>query len=284
MRVVEQLAHGLGERLDVARRDDAAGPEAANRLAEAADVVGDGRHAGAERAHERAALVDLGPVGEERDRRLAERAVDLVVREVAEPPLGPVARGRPVAVDRLERIAGDQEPRSVDLPHDLDRVSHPLVGADDPEAEKRPPVVAPLRVAREDRVRDDAEPGGIGQLGQLVAPALAVDDDPLEAAEEPPPEVELRGGAARQQVVRGEDERRTLAKQPVVELRRGEPLDVGDVGAAPAEAGKPERMLDELDRDAEARAAKESGADRIEELAAPVAVRLAVPRRSGTAR
>ena len=123
-------------------------------------------------------------------------------------------------------------------------------------------------------MRDDSEPGGIGQLGQLVAPSLAVDDDPLEAAEQPPPEVVLCGGAAREQVVRGEDERRTLAKQPVVELRRCEPLDMGDVGAAPAQAGKPERMLDELDRNAEAGAAKESRAHGIEELAAPVAVRL----------
>ena len=139
--------------------------------------------------------------------------------------------GRAVAVHRLERVARDQEPRSLDALCHLDRVRHPLVGADDPETEERVPVVAALRVARVDRVRDDAEAGGVGQLGQLVSPALAVDDDPVEAAEEPSPEVALRGSTAWQEVVRGEDERRALAEQPVVELRRGKPLDVGDVGA-----------------------------------------------------
>jgi len=111
------------------------------------------------------------------------------------------------------------------------------------------------------------------ERGQRLAPALAVHDDAVEARVGAAPELRV-GRAARQQVVRGKDERRTLAKQPVVQLRRCEPLDVGDVGAASAQAGKPERMLDELDRNAEARAAKESGADGIEELVAPVAVRL----------
>ena len=49
---------------------------------------------------------------------------------------------------------------------------------------------------------------------------------------------------------------------------------MGDVGASAAQTGKPARMLDELDRNAEARAAKESGADWVEEVATPVTVRL----------
>ena len=69
------------EPVDVVRRDDAARAEAPHGLGEAADVVDDRRHAGAERPQERAALVELGAVREDGDGRLAERAVDLGLRE-----------------------------------------------------------------------------------------------------------------------------------------------------------------------------------------------------------
>jgi hypothetical protein len=101
-----------------------------------------------------------------------------------------------------------------------------------------------------------------------------MDDDPLEAAEEASPQLPLRSCSAREEVMRGEDERGPLAQQPVVDLWRRQPLDVGNVGVPPAETGKPERMLEELDRDPQPRAPKDPRAEWIEELAARVAVRL----------
>ena len=79
--VVEQLAERRRQRLDVVGRDDAAGAERPHGLAEAADVVDDRRHAGAERPQQRAALVELGAVREDGDGRLAERPVDLGLGE-----------------------------------------------------------------------------------------------------------------------------------------------------------------------------------------------------------
>src|SRR4051812_13873478 len=63
-RVGEQLAQRLGQRFDVAGGDDAAGPEAAHRLAEPRYVVDDGGDARAESLEERAGLVELGAVRE----------------------------------------------------------------------------------------------------------------------------------------------------------------------------------------------------------------------------
>src|SRR5207244_3695375 len=59
-RVGEQLAQRLGQRFDVPGWDDAAGGEAAHRLAEPRDVVDDGRDACPERLEERARLIELG--------------------------------------------------------------------------------------------------------------------------------------------------------------------------------------------------------------------------------
>src|SRR5262249_46058217 len=102
--------------------------------------------------------------------------------------------------------------RSIDPLRRLDRVAEALVLADDPEGEKRAAVVAPLRVAGEDRVRDDAQPRRVDELRELIAGALAVHHDAAEPAEEPPPEVALRRRAARKDVVRREDERRIDAQ------------------------------------------------------------------------
>ena len=77
----------VGERLDVAGGHDTPRVERTHGLGDAADVVGDGGHARTERAQEGAALVELRLVREHRDRRLAERAVDLGLRQVAEPPV-----------------------------------------------------------------------------------------------------------------------------------------------------------------------------------------------------
>ena len=190
-RVVEQLAGRLRQRGDVARRHDPARAEAANRLGEAADVIRDDRHSRAERPEQGTALVDLGSVRKERDRCFAEGPVDLPVREIAEPPLRTVSGSLLVALDALERIARDEESGAVDGLRRLDRVADPLVRPDDPEGKECPAVVAPRRIAREDGVRDYAQPLLLRQLGELVAAALAVDDDPLEAPEEAAPEIAL---------------------------------------------------------------------------------------------
>ena len=143
-----------------------------------------------------------------------------------------------------------------------------------PSAEQRAAVVVPLRLAREDRVRDHPQARGVDELCELVAGALAVDDDAGEPAEQTPPEVALARGAARKDVVRREHERCVDAEEPVVQLRRGEPLEMDDVGLAPPEAGEPDRVLQQLHGDAQPRSPEDPGADRVEELGAPIAVRL----------
>jgi hypothetical protein len=87
---------------------------------------------------------------------------------------------------------------------------------------------------------------------ERVASALAVDDDAVEACEEPAPELLLRRRSAREQIVRGQDERAPARQQALVELGRGEPLEVQDVGAPPRESRHPERVLGRLEREPQA--------------------------------
>ena len=150
-----------------------------------------------------------------------------------------------------------------------------LVRPHEAEREHRPAVVGPRRVARSDGVRDHAQLLlRDAERGQRLAAALRVDDDPLEAAERTAPEAGLRGRSPGQEIVGGEDERRPVAQQPRVGLRQRKPLDVDDVGRGRRKARQPERMLQHLQRQAQPRAAEEPRRERIEELAAPVAVRL----------
>src|SRR5581483_6139962 len=115
---------------EVPGRNDETRAEAASGIGEPAHVVRDRGNTGAERAQERAALVELRPVGKDRHRRLAERPVELVVGEVAEPPFDLEAvGGRSVPADRLERIAGDEQP-SPGTANGLDRVAEAFVFPD----------------------------------------------------------------------------------------------------------------------------------------------------------
>ena len=238
--VGEELVDGLRKAGDVARRNDPPRPEALHRLGEAAHVVHDRGHAGAERPEESAALVELGPVREHGHGRLPERTVELSVREEAEPPLDAVPACGAIGLQRLERIACDEQPRPVDASHRLDRVAEPPVRTDHAEREHRGAVVSALHLAPEHGVRDhhdslvrDAE------LGERRAPALAVHDDPLEAAEQLEPQRPLARRAARQQVVRREHRGRAQAQQPGVQLRNGEPLDVRHVRLQTAQRASP---------------------------------------------
>src|SRR5439155_602785 len=76
---------------------------------------------------------------------------------------------------------------------------------DHAEREQCPAVVGSRRRTWVDRVGDDARVDP--QLAKGLAPALGVHDNPIEALEQPLPEVVSRRGAARQKVVRGEDGR-----------------------------------------------------------------------------
>src|SRR5207249_3499409 len=120
-------AGGGGQAVDVARLDDTAGAVAPDGLGDAADVVRDGGHAGAERLQQRPALVELRPVREERDGRVAECAFHFSLRQIAEAPFGELAGLFAVAVHRLERVTGDEEPYPRDLLRGGDRVGEPLV-------------------------------------------------------------------------------------------------------------------------------------------------------------
>ena len=156
--VVEQLAERLLQALDVTRRDDPAGSEGADDLAEPADVVDDRRDACADRLQQRAGLVELGAVREDGDRRRAERALDLARRQVAEAPLGAIAGAlraarRAGSADRRRRAAA----RSGTPSDGLDGVGEALVRPDHPEREHGAAVVGAGRIAAEGGVGDDAE-------------------------------------------------------------------------------------------------------------------------------
>ena len=126
VRPVEQLAERVGQRMDVARGHDAARAEAPDDLAEPADVVDDRGHARAERLQERARLVELVPVREDRDRRLRERPLELGSAEIAEPPFGPLAAARRSSSSGIRGSPATRS-RAPSTPSDgLDRVRRPL--------------------------------------------------------------------------------------------------------------------------------------------------------------
>src|SRR5581483_4873370 len=96
-------------------------------------------------------------------------------------------------------------------------------------------------------------------------------DDPVEAGKQVVPEPRAARRPPRKQVVRGEDQRPASAEEPPVEGRGGEPLDVEDVAALREQPRGPERVLEQLEGDAQARAPEEPRRDRVEELAPAVA-------------
>ena len=158
---------------------------------------------------------------------------------------GERARGRAVRLERLERLAGDDQPRALDPLRRLDRVAEPLVRPDQPEAEERVPVVAPLDVAREERHRDHAQLLlGHAEVGERPEAALRVHDDPVEPVENSRRHIfVLRTDRLREQVVRREDLRPARAKEQVVDRRRREPLDVQHVARLREQPRHPERVL-----------------------------------------
>ena len=121
--------------------------------------------------------------------------------------------------------------RAVDGESRLYGVGQALVGADHARSEDRAAVVGARRVAPEHRVGDDPQPVSFdAKVGEHVATALGMDDDPVEALEQALPEPAPPRRAAREQVVRSEHERGARAEQRDVELGGCEPLQVKDLG------------------------------------------------------
>src|SRR4029077_9278653 len=112
------------------------------------------------------------------------------------------------------------------------------------------------------------------QLGERVAALLAMDDDPVEALEEPEPQVGLVGGAAGEKVVRREDGGQVRVKEERVELRDRQPLHVEEVGLQAATGGDTDRALGHPERQAQPRPAEEPRREGVEELPAAISVRL----------
>ncbi len=201
--------------------------EPLDRLGKPADVVGHRGHTGSKCLHERAALVELRPVRKECDGRLAERTLELGLRQVPEPPLRQIAGLGAVAVHGLDRIAGDEQARSGDPLGRCDRVSDPLVRPDRAEREQRAAVVGTCGIARENGMRDDGRVDA--ELGETLAATIAVDDDTVEAREKLSPEPLLASRPPRQEIVCREDRRHAWAQQDPIQLRRRQPLQVQDI-------------------------------------------------------
>ena len=113
-RVVEQLPQRARQGIDVARGHDPAGLEPADDLAQAADVVDDGRDAGTERLQEGTRLVELRAVREDRQGRLRERALELRRAEVPEPPFGAPTGLAAEIVERDPCVTCDEQTGPVD--------------------------------------------------------------------------------------------------------------------------------------------------------------------------
>ena len=271
--VTEELAEGLAEAPEVARSHDAARSKPFDDLSEPTHVVDDGGNARPERLKKCPRLVELRPVGEDGDGRLRERLLELARAEVPEPPLDPSPTPRTEVVERDPRVAGDDEPRVRDRQHRLDCVREALVRPDHARREHRSAVVCASRVAAEHGMRDHVQPlGRDAECSECLAPALGVHDDRVEASEQPQPETPATPGAARQKIVRGEDERARRAEECHVELGRGEPLQVEDVGLSSQQTAHRDRVFHEPRGDPGGAVLDPRGAS-IEALLEPVAVR-----------
>jgi hypothetical protein len=168
---------------------------------------------------------------------------NLLVREKAESPLDALrdaefGREALQRLDRVERVAGDHEPRIRKLGQSAQEHVDALVLADQAE-EEDPRALRRLRLdaALEDRVLNPHQPLPLdAQVRQLLERALRLDHHTLDERERlaPGASVLLPPG---QDVVRGQHRRGPEAPQPVdVVARDPEPLHVRDVRVERADA------------------------------------------------
>ncbi len=245
--ITEKLLERERHPADVTGLDDGTCAEPRHDFADPADVVDDRRDSRSERLEECAGDVDLRPVGEERDRGLRERALDLAIRQEPEPPLRAVSRGCLKTLQRDSRIPCNQELRPLHAEDGLDGVLRPLVWPDEPESECGAPVVAAVDLRPKRGMRDDAQPLLVdAEPCQRLATPLRVDDDTVAAVEERAPEPCPRRRSARNDVVRGEHDGRARAEEPAVRLGSSEPLHVQDIRLVRGQLSHSDRMLERL--------------------------------------
>ena len=160
-----------------------------------------------------------------------------------------------------------------------------LVRADEPEREHGAP-----------SSRRSLEPGKTGcgmtrslssatpNRGERLAAALAVHDDAVEAAEEAAPERFLLRRAPRQQVVRGEDERRAWRSSRASSSGAASHCTCTTSAGTRASRARPERVLERLQRQPQPRAAEERATRAGRRARAAGSRPAAGRRRSGSAR
>ena len=272
VRVGEQTADRVAESVHVPLRHDRACTEARDDLAEASDVVDDRRDARAQGLEQRTGLIQLVPVREHRDRGLAERVEDLVLAQESQTPGRPGACAALELVDRDARVTGHEQPRVGEPGQRRHGVVEALVGPDHAKREDRRAVVAARRIGREHGMSDGTDPRAVHTgLDEAGAPAVAVDDDPVEPVEERPPEAASLGCPARQEVVGREDERRAGAEEQPIGLGCRKPLEVEHVAWQAQEPRHADGMLEGADGDAQTAVLDGRGTS-VEELAADVAL------------
>ena len=98
---------------------------------------------------------------------------------------------------------------------------------------------------------------------ERTASVFAVHDDAVETREQRLPKRAIRSGPSWQDVMRREHRRDARAQQHTVELRRSKPLNVEHVRSSPHEVDRPGHVLDDLQRHAERRPAKDPRRDRV---------------------
>ena len=188
-------------------------------------------------------------------------AIDLALRQVAEPPLDSLDA---VTVDRLDQIAGDEQACVADATHDLERVGGPLYGRI-AEEEKRPPVVP--RSTGVASIGSGITRASTPSSSERLATALAVHDHAVETRQQAPPEIALRGGAPRSRScavnTAGARRRRRCSSACGATSR----WTWTTSARRQLQAKHPERMLYRLERHAQSRAAEDARAERVEELA-----------------
>ena len=192
------------------------------------------------------------------------------------------ARGRSPPPERTRRRRPRRAARSGRADR-LARVFELLVGPD--EAERaRAAVVGAWRVARKTGWGITRSFSSTPKRRERLAAALAVDDDSLEAPEGAAPELGLRRRPARQQVVGGEDRRCAVPEQPQSSSGAASHWTWRTSAGVAARRARPSGCSSAFSGSAQPRAAEEPRRERVEELAAAVALRLgrvaeAEPRR-----